>query len=125
MKKSSMVFPAFFATLAVAVLVGFQVRANGQQHKEPIGYEDTPMLPGGMWHVHDGRRPHPPVVTPGTFSNQQTPGQPPSDAIILFDGKDLSKWQSAKGGPATWKVENGYAEVVPGAGVIETREKFG
>ena len=64
MKKSSMFLFAFFAALAVAVLVGFQVRAKGQQHKEPIGYEDTPMLPGLPFHVHDPKRPHPPVVTP-------------------------------------------------------------
>ncbi|HKT13095.1 MAG TPA: DUF1080 domain-containing protein [Terriglobia bacterium] len=125
MKKRSMVLLAFFTFLAVAVLVGFQVRVNGQQQKEPIGYEDTPMLPGGKWHVHDGRRPRPPVITPGTFSTQETPGKPPSDAIVLFDGTGLSKWQSESGGPAGWKVENGYVQVVPGAGVIETREKFG
>ena len=102
MKKSSMVLLAFFATLAVAMLIGFQIRANGQQHKEPIGYQDTPMLPGGKWHVHDGRRPQPPIVTPGTFSTQETPGQPPSDAVVLFDGRDLSAWQSMKGGAAGW-----------------------
>ncbi|HET9177539.1 MAG TPA: DUF1080 domain-containing protein [Terriglobia bacterium] len=123
MKKSSIVLVAFFAT--IAVLIGFELRASGQQHKEPIGYEDTPMLPGGKWHVHDGRRPHPPIVTPGSFSSQQTPDQPPSDAIILFDGKDLSKWQSAKGGPAQWTVENGYFEVALGKGDIETEDKFG
>ena len=124
MKKSSIVLVAFFATLAV--LIGFELRTSGQQHKEPIGYEDTPMLPGGKWHVHDGRRPHPPIVTPGTFSSQQTPGQPPSDAVVLFDGKDLSKWQSAKGGgPAEWNVQDGYFEVALGKGDIETKEKFG
>ncbi|MEJ2007844.1 MAG: DUF1080 domain-containing protein, partial [Acidobacteriota bacterium] len=125
MKRNSIVLLALFIALATAVLVGLQVRANGQQQKEPIGYEDTPMLPGGKWHVHDGRRPQPPIVTPGTFSAQATPGRPPSDAIVLFDGKDLSKWQSAKGGPAEWKVEDGYFQVAPGTGDIETRQKFG
>ena len=125
MKKNSIVLLAFFVTLAFAALVGFQIRASGQQHKPSIGYEDTPMLPGGKWHVHDGRRPQPPVITPGTFSSQQTPGKPPSDAIILFDGKDLSKWQSVKGGPAEWKVQDGYMQIDPSAGSIETREKFG
>ena len=37
------------------------------------------------WAVHDVDRPQPPIVTPGTFSTQDTPGQPPSDAIVLFD----------------------------------------
>src|SRR5579871_917305 len=44
-----------------------------------LGFEDTPMLPGLPWHVHDDRRPHPHVVTPSS-----QPGGPPSDAIILF-----------------------------------------
>jgi len=55
------------------------------------GYKDTPMLPGGKWHVHDPDRPQPVPVTPGTFSSQKKPGQPPSDAIVLFDGKNLSQ----------------------------------
>jgi hypothetical protein len=79
------------------------------------------MLPGGKWHVHDGRSPHPPIVTPGAFVSEQ----PPSDAIVLFDGNDLSKWQSVKGGAARWSVEDGYFVVAPGTGDIETKEKFG
>ena len=60
----------------------------------------------------------PPVVTPGTA------GSPPSDAIVLFDGKDLAKWRGDKGADAPWKVENGYAEV-NGKGNIFTREEYG
>jgi hypothetical protein len=86
-----------------------------------FGYEDTPFLPGSKWRVHDGNRPQPPVVTPG-----KTFGEPPSDAVVLFDGTDLSKWRSVRdGGPAGWKVENGYMEVVPGTGDIQTVEEFG
>jgi hypothetical protein len=91
-------------------------------HAAP-GYTDTPMLPGGKWHVHDPARPRPPVVTPGSVSTQDEPGKPPSDAIVLFDGTDLSAWSSG-GGPAKWTVENGYAEV-NGTGEIETRAAFG
>jgi hypothetical protein len=66
------------------------------------------------------------VIWPGWFSTQEAPGEPPSDAIILFDGKDLSKWVSVKdGSPARWKVENGYMEVVAGTGDIQTVEEFG
>jgi len=74
------------------------------------------------WAVHDPGRPLPPVVKPGP------PGQPvppPSDAIVLFDGQDLGKWGDAKGGPANWKVENGYMEVVAKAGAIRTKTGFG
>lgn len=76
------------------------------------------------WAVHDGNRSQPKIVTPGTFSTVEQAGKPPSDAIILFDGKDLSKWQGDKG-DAQWKVENGYMEVAPGTGQIRTRDEFG
>jgi hypothetical protein len=77
------------------------------------------------WEIHDPNRPLPPVVDPGTPGTPDLPGRPPSDAIILFDGKDLSQWRSEKGGPAGWKVENGYTEVVKGVGGILTEQSFG
>ena len=49
----------------------------------------------------------------------------PRSALSLFDGKDLSAWLSRKGGgPASWKVKDGYMEVVPLSGDIYTRENF-
>jgi Domain of Unknown Function (DUF1080) len=51
-------------------------------------------------------------------------GPPPSDAIVLFDGKDLSQWESDKSGPAKWKVEDGVA-TVNGTGGIHTKQSFG
>jgi hypothetical protein len=77
------------------------------------------------WKIHDMSRPAPPVVDPGTFSTQDMPGHPPSDAIVLFDGKDLSKWQHADKSAAKWKVQNGYAEVVAETGNIQTKQEFG
>ena len=72
------------------------------------------------WGIHDLERPMAPVIDPGG------PGKPPSDAIVLFDGRDLSKWVADKGGgPAMWKVENGYFEVVKGTGGIHTVQGFG
>lgn len=99
--------------------------ATKPESKAPVGYDDTPMLPGSRWRVHDGRRPQPRVVTPGTCSTQGRPGKPPSDAIVLFDGKDTSKWVGRDGGPIQWKVENGYMEVVAGTGNIQTKDHFG
>ncbi len=90
-----------------------------------LGYDDTPLIPGTNWHVHDGNRPQPPVVTPGTEMTQAAPGAVPSDAIVLFDGTSLAGWHSLKGGPAAWQVTNGYMEVVPGTGNIGTDAKFG
>jgi len=89
------------------------------------GYKDTPILPGGRWHVHDPDRPSPPVVVPGTCSDQETPGTPPSDAIVLFDGQDLHRWRSEDGGPADWVVDHGVLVIRPGAGAILSRDEFG
>jgi hypothetical protein len=77
------------------------------------------------WAVHDGNRPQPVRLTPGTFSQPDRPGRPPSDARILFDGKDLSGWQNDKGAPAPWVVQDGVMTVVPGTGQILSREQFG
>jgi hypothetical protein len=85
----------------------------------PVGYDDTPMLPDSKWRVHDGKRPQPKIVTPGA-----KPGKPPSDAIVLFDGKDTSKWVGRDGEPVQWKVENGYMEVTR-TGDIQTKDEFG
>lgn len=94
------------------------------EQKPSLGYQDTPVLPSG-YHVHDGERPQPPVVTPGTASTPEKAGAAPSDAVVLFDGTDhLSHWKG-KDGAAKWKVENGYAEVVGGTGDIKTIEEFG
>ena len=61
----------------------------------------------------------PAVVTPGEGA------KPPSDAIVLFDGKDLSAWTSDDGSEAKWKVENGFFTVVRGTGTIQTKRVFG
>jgi len=83
-----------------------------------IGYSTTQKH---RWAVHDKNRPQPIVVTPG-----ERVGQAPSDAIILFDGYDLSQWVSTKGNePAQWKVENGYMEVVKKSSSIRTKKSFG
>lgn len=97
-----------------------------------VGYSDTPVLPNQKWKVHDIDRPRPKVVTPG-----KTPMDAPSDAVVLFDGKDLSKWEltpmtpaqekKARKGPRpnSWKVGHGYFEVEGRVGTLRTKEKFG
>lgn len=86
-----------------------------------IGYDDTPLIPGQRWRVHDGARPQPRIVTPGAENRL-----PPADAVLLFDGRDLSGWTSVRdGGPAGWRVEDGCLEVVSRTGDIQTRAEFG
>ncbi len=96
-----------------------------EQRPAPVGYDDTPFIPGSRYRVHDGTRPQPRIVTPGTASTPESPGRPPSDAVVLFDGSDLSRWAARNGQPATWKVEHGYMEVAPKTGDIMTREELG
>jgi len=65
------------------------------------------------------------VIKPGTCSSQEKPGQPPSDAVILFNGRDLSGWVTAKGASPRWKVVDGAMEAVPKGGAIQTQKAFG
>lgn len=97
-----------------ALLALFALPALALVQEDKLGYQDTPLLPGSKWHVHDGLRPQPPVVTPAS-----APGGAPSDAIVLFDGSSLDAWQ---GGP--WTLE-GETMVVNGKGGIETKQRFG
>lgn len=78
------------------------------------------------WSVHDRNRPQPTVVTPGTFSSEACAGDPPSDAIVLFNGTNLANWHTGKEArPARWLATNGVMVVVPKTGSIRTAEAFG
>jgi hypothetical protein len=101
--------PAVFA-IAVMAAIGFAVPLCAQQTAKPKP-EDT-----DVW------APVPPVVTPGA-----TDAAPPSDAIALFDGKNLDEWVSAQdGSPAQWLVGDGVMTVkkAPHVGNIQTRRTF-
>jgi hypothetical protein len=123
-------YPAAVISLALYALSTFTFPAGAQTPTPKpgdLGFKDTPMLPNLPWHVHDPDRPHPPTITPPS-----TPGGPPSDAIVLFGGKDLSQWvQHVKEGSVeksvapTWKVGDGYFEVDARRGGLYTRESFG
>src|SRR5688572_23006256 len=102
------------ASGAGAILIAAAVAVSGQQPK--IGYDDTPMQPNGKWHVHDGTRPQPKMVTPGA-----TPGAAPADATILL-GTDASAWQMTNGAAVTWPMKDGVLQ--SGKGMIETKAQF-
>jgi hypothetical protein len=87
-----------------------------------MGFRDTPILPGGKWHVHDADRPAPKVVTPG-----MTASAPPSDAIILFDGRSLDAWKAER---KAWPVKDGILTVPTraesgGTNPLSSRQSFG
>src|SRR5213082_305537 len=79
-------------------------------------------LPAQQWPVHSMDRPRPPVVDPGP---ERPPVPPPADAVVLFDGKDLEQWQAENGGAAKWVVRDGFLEVAPHTGAIQTKRGFG
>ena len=111
--KKVLVFAAFVSFASFLSFRSFVSFA----YQEPTGYQDTPMQPNGRWHIHDGTRPQPPVVTPA--GPVTTP--PPPDALVLVGtGADLSQWQMVQGGgPVTWKMADGVLET--GRGTIRTR----
>ena len=98
---------------AVALLATLLVRAHAFAEPDP------------NWIDHDRARPLPPVVTPGTASTPEKAGQPPSDATVLFDGKDLSQWSDMDGKPTKWIVGDGYMECARNSGYIRTLQNFG
>ena len=93
---------AFFWTGIFTTIVFY---ANAQQNGDPKATE--------VW------EPIPKMVTTGANT------QPPSDAIVLFNGKDLSGWSTMDGGAAKWKVDNKSMVVTKGTGNIRTRRSFG
>jgi 3-keto-disaccharide hydrolase len=100
---------------AAAALLG----ANTFGQQANIGYDDTPMQPNGRWHIHDGRRPQPRIVTPGPFSALPAP----ADAVVLLGGRDdLSAWQMMDGSRATWTMKDGVLET--GKGMLRTKAEF-
>jgi len=97
-------------SLVVAILVFMSLAVLAQQ---PASQEPKPEETE-VW------QPVPKVITPGAECNA-----PPSDAIILFDGKNLDQWVQAKDqSPAKWIVANGVMTVNKATGDIETKRKF-
>ena len=98
--------------LAAALICAASLSAQEKKYPEPEA-----MKPG----MTEFWTPQPKVVTPGDIKTNTAP----SDAIVLFDGKDLSKWQNSKGEAADWIVKNGIMTVDKSKGDILTRQKFG
>lgn len=101
-----------FLFTAIALILA--VTASAQEKK----YPETPEMSPAMTEFW---LPQPKVVTPGDFATNTAP----SDAIVLFDGKDLSAWESSDGGEARWDVHDGVFTVKAGTGGIQTKDVFG
>ncbi|WP_374549981.1 3-keto-disaccharide hydrolase [Sphingobium yanoikuyae] len=123
------IIPTGFAgtgiALATALLMGTAAQAQDKPGK--LGFKDTPILPGGNWHVHDPDRPAPTVVTPAAQAGGAQAGGAPSDATILFDGKSLDAWRGERG---PWTVEKGIMTIPPrsqsgGENNLISKQEFG
>lgn len=95
-----------FMFFGIGIFTSLVFSANAQQSGDPKSTE--------VW------EPIPKLVTPGKQDQQ-----PPSDAIVLFNGKDLSEWTNMKGEPASWNVHDNSMIVKKGAGNIRTKKSFG
>ena len=93
--------------------------------------KEKPFTPGGIYRQGDMKRPRPTIVTPPGESTQEKPGNPPSDAVVLFDGRDFAKWEREpnKEDPTTkepkWIIKDGHMECTPKSGPIRCKERFG
>ena len=79
------------------------------------------LLPLAVISLYAAEEAQPPVVDPGKL------GDPPSDAIVLFDGKDLSRFRGKLSDEPKWKLENGVMISIPAgdSGGMSSREEFG
>jgi len=64
-------------------------------------------------------------VKPKVFPAPAKYGDAPADALVLFDGANFNQWESSKGGPVKWKLQDGFMEVTKKAGGIRTKKDFG
>ena len=94
---------AFGLTVAAGVLAAAQDPRPPRRERPPEKIDEQPK-----------------VVTPGA-----RPGQPPSDAIVLFDGKSVADWVYKDGRPAQWPVADGVLMCKSGTGNIYTKQRFG
>lgn len=109
MNKKNATTKAMLFALACMSFAGL----NAQQKEYP---QQEKMKPG----MSEYWTPQPKIVTPGDITTNSAP----SDAIILFDGKNLDAWESTRGGAAQWIVENGVFTVNKKSGDIQTKQKF-
>jgi hypothetical protein len=101
--------------LSVTTLYPQADMAKAKDGSGVFGYKDTPKLSWCEYVMHDPDRPLPPIVEVGP-SMPSLP--PPSDALVLFDGNDLSAWH-----PSAWKVEEGH--LVATEGKLVSKDSFG
>ena len=117
------------AHLLGAALSLWAAMPGGAAAQGRAGYTDTPMLPGGQWHVHDPARPDPPAGKPQTGVPGAKPKPAPAGAVVLFDGKGFDAWRTLDGKEPGWLLEGDAMRIpphgAPNGGDIASRRQFG
>ncbi len=112
-----------FIPFSLVLLVATFTNAGAQQNNQPQRNTDQTQQRQRLqqWKPESTEwyYPVPQKVQPGNGTT------PPSDAVVLFDGTDLSRWESRGGEPAKWNVHDGVFTIEPGTGTISTKEYFG
>lgn len=104
--------------IAFCIVSNISLKEEGWFIYEYPGYEDTPLIPGSEFRVHQHDRPQPPRVIPSEVDESMRYSLPPSDAIVLFDGTSLDKFEET-----TWQVVDGI--LIAGEGNLYTKEAYG
>jgi hypothetical protein len=116
--RATLPLPLFLAVLAGLNLFMQASAADLVQARDGsgvYGYKDTPKLPWCAYLVHDPDRPAPRRINPGPAPQ---PAPAPSDAVVLFDGGDLSRWEKSD-----WRVVDGCIEAANGS--VASKQSFG
>ena len=106
-----MAIPVPFGVLAAALLLPLNQNAREDISVIPANHRELSAITE-LW------EPVPREVKPGLGES------PPSDAIVLFDGTDLSQWEPVRQNSSGWQLQDDAFVVVPGSGNLRTRESF-
>lgn len=119
-------FTVGLAWIVLGVLQPAHAQSPKPATKEGKKPKEKRMTPDGKWEVHSMSRPKPAVVPPN-YDGQPVP--PPAGALVLFDGKDFSKWINSprkdspdKSPEPKWKLQDDYMEIVARAGSLKSKD---
>src|SRR4051794_129856 len=90
--RGARLFLLAWMTAGALIATGLGYRSSAEETAARAASADQ--KDPSQWKAHDMARPHPPVVAPAKMGNGDEPGKAPSDAVVLFDGKNLDAWQS-------------------------------
>ena len=131
-KQIAILTAALIATLAFSAAADFdkpvvkrwtKMEKNDKGEMEEVKYMT---IDGIMVHETDPKIvPQPPIVTPGPAPEGGVITPAPSDAIVLFDGKNLDNWTATDGAPTKWVLKDGVMQPTEDSGYIQSKQEFG